>query len=69
MNIENAVERSISHNEIVACEFDGDYGDLVVFVHETMANGNDAIFSEENDGTVDVDDFDGQWRVRVTLAE
>ena len=68
MNVENAVARSISHTEIVACDFDGDYGQLVAFVEENFANGNDAIFSEENDGTVDIADIDGDWRIKVTLS-
>ena len=68
MNIENAVARSISHNEIVVCEFSGDRKSLQSHVADTFANGNDAVFSEENDGTIDIADIDGDWRVRVTLV-
>ena len=68
MNIENAVARSISHNEIVSCEFAGDWKSLKAHVADTFTNGNDAVFSEENDGTIDIADIDGDWRVRVTLV-
>jgi hypothetical protein len=69
MNVEQAVARSISHTEIVKCEFAGDYAQLLAFVSDTFANGNDAIFSEELDGTIDVADIDGDWRINVTLAK
>lgn len=66
--IENAISRSIIHNEITRCEFEGDYQDLQVFIHENYANGNDAIFSEALDGSIDIDDIDGNWRIKVVLT-
>lgn len=68
MTLENAVARSISHNEIVDCQFAGDWKSLQAYVSDTFANGSDAVFSEENDGTIDIADFDGDWRVRVTFV-
>lgn len=68
MNIEQAVARSMSHTERVSCDFEGDYGALVAFVEETFASGNDAIFSEELDGTIDIADIDDDWRINVTLV-
>ena len=64
MTIQNAIARSISHTEIVACEFAGDAAELATFV-ATEINSDDAVFSEENDGTIDIDN--GDWRIRVTL--
>ena len=68
MTIENAVARSISHNEIVSCEFSGDWKALKAHVSDTFANGSDSVFSEENDGTIDIANTYGDWRVRVTLV-
>ena len=69
MTIENAVARSISHTEIGYCEFRGDIGKLEDYISDAFENGNDAIFSVENDGTIDVADCDDEWRIRVTLVE
>ncbi len=68
MTVENAVARSISHSEIAKAEFAGDYGDLAAYVSDTFANGDEAILSEENDGTIDAADRDGDWRINVTLV-
>ena len=65
MTIENAIARSISHTEIVSCEFSGDATDLATFVVTEIENTDDAVFSAENDGTIDIDN--GDWRIRVTL--
>ena len=65
MTIQNAIARSVSHTEIVACEFSGDAAELATFVATELENTDDAVFSEENDGTIDVDN--GDWRIRVTL--
>ncbi len=67
--IAQAVERSISHTERVDAEFVGDQHALEVHIEENYANGNDAIFSLENDGTIDVHDIDGDWRICVTLVD
>ena len=69
MTIEDAVVRSCTHTERVACEFAGDQSALETHVEENYANGNDAIFSRENDGTIDVADIDGDWRLCVTLID
>ena len=68
MKIEDAIARSISHNEIVRCEFEGDETALTVWLHDNVANGNDAVISRENDGTLDVCDIDMAWRIRVALS-
>lgn len=64
MNIENAIARSISHTEIVKCEFIGEYSDLLAWLNDNTDGQN--TISEENDGTIDVAS-DG-WRVNVTLV-
>jgi len=70
MNVKNAVASSIKQNgEVVACGFAGDFGDLFVFVSDTFADGQDAVFVEENDGTIDVADYDFDWRIKVTLTD
>jgi len=69
MNIENAVVRSSTHTERVACEFVGDQSSLATHIAENYANGSDAIVSRENDGTIDVADIDGDWRLCVTLVD
>ena len=69
MTIENAVARSISHDEIAYCDFRGDIGQLENYIGDAFDNGDDAIFSVENDGTIDVADCDNCWRIRVTLIE
>ena len=69
MDIEEAIERSITHTERVDVEFCGSQLDLECFICENYANGNDAIFSVENDGTIDVADIDGDWRICVTLID
>lgn len=68
MNIDDAIARSISHNEIAACEFAGGYGDLRGWLNDNVANGNDAEINEEDDDTLDVCDIDFLWRIRVTLV-
>lgn len=64
MSIENAIARSISHTEIVKCEFVGEYSDLLAWLNDNTDGQNTV--SEENDGTIDVAS-DG-WRVNVTLV-
>ena len=71
MDIENAIARSISHNEIAHCTFEGDEAELRYRIEENTADYTDYNVSEENDGSLDVyslDDGDGAWRIRVTLA-
>ena len=71
MYIENAIARSISHNEIVRCTFEGDEAELRYRIEENTADYTDYNVSEENDGSLDVyslDDGDVAWRIRVTLA-
>jgi hypothetical protein len=64
MTIENAIARSISHTEIVKCEFVGEYSDLLAWLNDNTDGQNTV--SEENDGTIDVASDD--WRVNVTLV-
>jgi hypothetical protein len=73
MDIENAIARSISHNEIAHCTFEGDEAELRYRIKENTADYTDYQInvSEENDGSLDVyslDDGHGAWRIRVTLA-
>lgn len=63
--IENAISRSISHTEIVPCEFEGEYSDLTVWLNDNITD--EVTLSEENDGTVDV--ASDTWRVNVTLTQ
>ena len=64
MNIEDAIARSISHTEIVKCEFVGEYNDLLAWLNDNT-DGQQTI-SEELDGTIDVASDD--WRVNVALV-
>jgi hypothetical protein len=64
MTIENAISRSISHDEIVKCEFAGEYNDLLAWLNDNT-DGHQTI-SEEIDGTIDVASDD--WRINVTLT-
>ena len=71
--LQSAISRSISHNEIVHCEWDG--GDAAALVTELSAIYEGDVDSvRENDGTIDVwgcpDDGVGDmdWRLRVTLT-
>ena len=64
MTIENAIARSISHDEIVKCEFAGRYSDLLAWLNDNTSGDNTV--SEEIDGTLNVAGVD--WRVNVTLG-
>lgn len=65
MNLENAIARSCTHNEIVACEFVGTRKEMLAWLNDNTDGDN--TISDENDGTIDVAN-DG-WRVRVTLVD
>ena len=69
VTVEQAISRSMSHLEIIQCEFIGEYSDLVGYIEDCCENGDDAIFSIENDGAVDIADIEGDWRIRVTLTD
>ena len=62
MKIENAIARSCTHNEIVACEFAGTEKELLAWLNDNTSGGQR--ISHENDGTIDI--ADESWRVRVT---
>ena len=62
--LRSAIDRSRSHNEIVALEFEGQLFDLQLELHRTEDG-------YENDGTIDawsVAVEDG-WRINVTLTQ
>lgn len=63
--LENAIARSISHTEIVHCEFVGEYSDLKAWLNDNVSV--EVTLSEENDGSIDVAGYD--WRVNVTLRD
>jgi hypothetical protein len=70
--LKSAIDRSRSHNEIVALEFEGQLFDLQLELHRTE-DGYVDLFEvvEENDGTIDawsVAVEDG-WRINVTLTQ
>lgn len=67
--ISQAIEQSIRQTERVDAKFTGDQSALEAHIADNYANGNDAIFSRENDGTIDVHDIDGDWRICVTLID
>ena len=71
-DLTQAIDRSRSHNEIVAVEFSGNHADLLVALDELWEGDIDSVV--ENDGTVDVWDCgsssgeaDMDWRLSVTL--
>jgi hypothetical protein len=73
MTLQEAIDRSVSHTEVVAVEFGGgDEADLVAELH-TLYDGE--INSVEADGKIDVWGYqteagDGEmdWRLSVTLT-
>ena len=65
MTLENAIDRSSTHTEIVACEFAGTEAELRAWLNDNTAGGQ--TISRENDGAIDV--ADDAWRVRVTLVD
>ena len=74
MTVEEAIERSQSHDEIVQCEFAGDSSDLMVVI-DGLYDGN-IDDRTENDGTIDVWGWtdameataETEWRLSVTLS-
>ncbi len=66
MTLQTAIDRSVSHTEIVACEFAGDYDDLSAALAAEGISSDDYVAMAENDGTIDVAADD--WRLRVTLV-
>ena len=69
--LQSAISRSISHNEIVHCEWDGG-GEAALVAELSSIFEGDVESVRENDGTIDVwgcGDADVMdWRLRVTLT-
>lgn len=63
-----AIERSSSHNEVVAVEFAGDYGQLLAWLNGNITS--EYYISEENDGKYGIDSPDepNPWLLLVTLV-
>ena len=71
--LREAIDRSSSHNEIVAVEFAGDSSDLIAALNALYDGEIDD--ARENDGTIDVWGYSAHapegemdWRLRVTLT-
>ena len=72
MNVADAISRSISHTEIVACEYDGQETDLLTWIEENTADCKDFDYSQENNVTLDIYSTTpgyGAWRIRVSVNE
>ena len=73
-NLQQAINRSVSHDEIVSCVWNGgDESDLIAEL-ATLYEG-EIFAAKENDGTIDVwgtqpSDFEDltAWRLRVELT-